>query len=391
MHIAAGDVLKAVTQALTGAAANVVSSFPGTCRHGFGTRASLSLQSLRYRRQVGALPGMDALNAGQNRIHLRPTIALLVSVSLAGSQANAQSIQKYPHKPVRMVLATTAGSQPDMIVRMIGQKLQESWGWPVVIDNRSGGGGVLAAVPVAKSSPDGHTLLYALPNFATSTALQPGLPYDPLKDFTGATHIGTSTNVLVGSTALGAQSVADLIAQAKAHPGKLIYASGTIGSASHLSGARLNAITGIKTVQVTFKGGPEATIELLAGRAHYHVGTMGVTLPFIKEGKLIALAVTSPQRAPVLPEVPALGEVFPEFKRPETSHGILAPAGTPRVILEQISREIARILEIPDIKERLSAISFVIAPSTPEEYSKILRGQIELLANLARDIGLKPR
>jgi tripartite-type tricarboxylate transporter receptor subunit TctC len=144
-------------------------------------------------------------------------------------------------------------------------------------------------------------------------------------------------------------------------------------------------------VQVAFKGGPDATIEILGGRAHYHVGTMGVVLPFVKEGKLVALGVTTPQRSPVLPEVPTLGETMPEFKRPETSHAVLAPAGTPRPVLNQINREIARILDLPDVKERLQSISFVAAPSTPEEYNKILRGQIETLSRLVTDAGLRPK
>jgi tripartite-type tricarboxylate transporter receptor subunit TctC len=319
------------------------------------------------------------------------TVALLAGALFATTQAGAQGSRKYPDRPIRLVASTTAGSQPDMIARLIGQKMHEHWGQAVVIDNRPGGGGTLAATPVAKAAPDGYTLLYALPNFATSAVLQQGLSYDPLKDFTGATHIGISTNVLVCAPSVGARSVADLVAAAKAQPGKLIHASSAVGSASHLSGARFGYITGIKTVTVAFKGGPDATIELLGGRAHYHVGTMGVTIPFIKEGKLIALAVTSPQRAPLLPDVPALGETLAEFKRPDTSHGLLAPAGTPRAVLDQISKEIARVLALPDVKARLDAISYVIAPSSPDEYNDILRAQIAALATLTRDIGLRSK
>ena len=302
-----------------------------------------------------------------------------------------QAQQKYPSKPVRLVISTTAGGQPDMIVRLIGQKLSEGWGQAVVIDNRPGGSGTLAAAPVAKATPDGHTLLYTLPNFTISAAMQPSLPYDPLKDFAGATQIGMSTNVLVTSPALGVKSVNELVALAKAQPGKLIHASSATGSASHLTGARLNYITGIKVVNVAFKGGPDATIEILAGRASFHVGTMGVCLPFIKEGKLVALGVTTPERAPVLPDVPTLGEVLPEFKRPETTHGLVAPTGTPRPILMELNKQIARILALPDVKERLNNISYVISTSTPEEYDKILRSQIEGLATLVRAAGLKPK
>jgi tripartite-type tricarboxylate transporter receptor subunit TctC len=333
-----------------------------------------------------------------------PLFAFVTAVALATAPCIAQaqhassfdkssggSGQGFPNKPIRLVAATTAASQPDTLARMIGHKLSESWGRPVVIDNRPGAGGILAASTVAKAAPDGHTLLYALPNFAISAVLQPSLPYDPLKDFAAATQIGMSTNVLVVSAGLGIKSVKDLIALAKAQPGKLIFASSATGSASHLSGARFNLIAGIKVVQVAFKGGPDSTIEVLAGRAHYHVGTMGVVLPFVNEGKLLALAVTSPKRTPVLPDVPALGEMLSEFRRPETSHALLAPAGTPRLVLNQISKEVARVLDLPDVKERLQGIGFVAAPSTPEECDKILRAQIETLSKLVSDAGLRPK
>jgi tripartite-type tricarboxylate transporter receptor subunit TctC len=292
---------------------------------------------------------------------------------------------------MRLVASTTPGSQPDGIARTIAQKMGEHWGRPVVMDNRSGAGGALAAGVVAKATADGHTLLYALPNFSISSVLQPSLPYDALKDFACVTQIGFSTNVLVASPALSVRSLKDLIALAKAQPGKIVFASSATGSASHLSGARFNLLAGIKVVHVAFKGGPDATIEVLAGRAQYHVGTMGVVLPFVKEGKLVALALTTPQRSPVLPDVPTLAETLPEFKRPETSHALLAPAGTPRAIVDQVNREIARILDLPDVKERLQAISFVATPSTPDECIATLRSQLETLSKVVSDAGLRPK
>jgi len=316
---------------------------------------------------------------------------VVTGVALAAAPGISRAQQNFPSKPIRLVAATTAASQPDTLARMIGQKMSENWGQAVVIDNRPGGGGILAATTVARAAPDGHTLLYALPNFVISRVLLPSVPYEPFKDFAGITQIGISTNILVASPALGVKSVKDFIALAKAQPGKLIFASSATGSASHLTGARFNFIAGIKVVHVAFKGGPDATLEVLAGRSHYHLGTMGVTLPFIEEGRLVALAVSSPQRAPVLPDVPALGETLSEFKRPDTSHGLLAPAGTPRPILNQISKEIARILDLPDVKERMQSISYVPAPSTPEEYNKILRAQIETLSKLVSDAGLRPK
>ncbi len=327
--------------------------------------------------------------------HQSTFAALLVSgITLALSSTalgqNSASSSAFPSKPIRLVASTTAGSQPDTLARIIGQKLSDTWGKPVVIDNRPGAGGVLAASMVAKATPDGHTLLYSLPNFAISPVLQPSVPYE-LKDFAGITQIGFSTNVLVATPALGVKSVKDLVAVAKAQPGKIVFASSAIGSASHLSGARFNHITGIKVITVAFKGGPDATIEVLGGRAHYHVGTMGVVLPFIKDGKLVPLALTTPLRTPLLPDVPTLGETLPEFKRPETSHALLAPAGTPRAIVNQINKELVRILELADVKERLQGISFVAATTTPEECNKILRAQIETLSALVADAGLRPK
>ena len=323
----------------------------------------------------------------------RTPMSIIAIVSGVGVHAPvlAQSEQSFPNKPVRIVISTTAGSQPDAIARMLGQKMSARSGFPVVVDNRPGAGGTLAANVVARAAPDGHTLLYVLPNFVISPAMQPTLPYDPVKDFIGATHIGTSTNLLVASPTLGVKSVGELIALAKGRPGKLIFATGATGSAVHLSGARFNHIAGIKIVHVAFKGGPEAAIEVLAGRAHYSLGTMGVALPFVKDGKMVALAVTSLTRAPVLPDVPALGEIMSEFTRPDSSHGLLAPTGTPHPILQEISKDVARILDLPDVRERMQAISFVAAASTPQEYDKIVRNQLEAMYRLVGDVGLRPK
>ena len=318
----------------------------------------------------------------------RFALAVLAGIAFAAAPAFAQSQQKFPAKPIRIVASTTAGSQPDGLARFIAQKMSETWGVPVVVDNRPGGSGTLAASTVAKAAPDGHTLLYVLPNFIISTGMLASLPYDPVKDFIGAGNIGVSTNILVAAPSLGVKSVKDFNALALAQPGKMIFSTSAAGSAAHLSGIRFNMAAGLKVIHVAFKGGPDSMIEVLGGRAHYHLGTLGVTLPFIKEGKLTALAVTTP-RTPVLPEVPSLGEIYAEFQRPDTSHGLLAPAGTPRPVIQQIGKELLRILALPEMKERMQAIGFVGTPGGPDEYNKILRGQIEAMAKLVRDAGLK--
>ena len=281
------------------------------------------------------------------------------------------------------------GSQGDTLARMIAQKLSETWGQPVVVDNRTGGIGTVAGSTVVKAAPDGHTLLQTA-GFAISAAFQPNLPY-ALKDFAGVAQIGIGTQVLVVAPALGVKSVKDFIALAKAQPGKIIYGSSAVGTGSHLNGARFALAAGIKVVTVAFKGGPEATIEVMAGRTHYSSVTLFSALPFVQDGKLVALAVATPQRSPLLPDVPALAETFSDFKRPENSTGLLAPAGTPRPILVQISKDVARVLDLPDMKERLQGMGYFPAPSTPEDFDAILRAQIETLSKVVRDAGLRPK
>ncbi|OGA06089.1 MAG: hypothetical protein A2W68_17045 [Betaproteobacteria bacterium RIFCSPLOWO2_02_64_14] len=319
--------------------------------------------------------------------------AAVVTVGVAGAAlpALAQTQQKFPSKPIRLVVAFTAGGSTDTIARMIGQKMSESWGQSVVVDNRGGAGGTLAASAVAKAAPDGHTLLLPGGNFVINPVLQPNLPYDPFKDFAGVTQLGFGTQVLSVAPALGVKSVEDLIALAKAQPGKIIFGSPPVGAGTHLNGARFNLAAGIRVVTVAFKGGQEALIQTLGGRTHYAISGLAVALPFIKDGKLLALAVTTPQRSPVLPEVPTLAETLPEFRRSETSIGLLAPAKTPPPILNQISKEVARILDLPAIKEQLQGIGIVPVPTTPEEYDKIFRAQIEILSKLVRDAGLRPK
>ena len=242
------------------------------------------------------------------------TFATAIAVGVVFAAA-AQAQQKFPSKPVRIVVPNPPGSQADTLARMIGQKLSERWGQPVVVDNRTGGVGTVAGSTVAKAAPDGHTLLQTA-GFAISAAFQPNLPYT-LKDFAGVAQLGIGTQVLVVAPSLGVKSVKDFIALAKAQPGKILYGSSAVGTGSHLNGARFALAAGIKVVTVAFKGGPEATLEVMAGRTHYSSVTLFSALPFVNEGKLLALAVATPQRSPLLPDVPALAETLPDFRRPK--------------------------------------------------------------------------
>ena len=316
--------------------------------------------------------------------------AIAMGVAFAAAPVYAQAQQKFPSKPVRVVVPNPPGSQGDAVARLIAQKLSERWGQPVVVDNRGGGVGTVAGSTVVKAAPDGHTLLQTA-GFAISAVLQTNLPYDPLKDFAGVAQIGIGTQVIVVAPALGVKTVKDFIALGQAQPGKIIYGSSAVGTGSHLNGARFALAAGIKVVTVAFKGGPEAVIEVMAGRTHFSSVTLFSALPHVNDGKLVALAVAIPERAPQLPDVPTLAETFPDFKRPENTTALLAPAGTPRPIRAQISKDVARVLDLPDMKERLQGIGYFIAPSTPEEFDAILRAQIETLSRVVRELGLRPK
>jgi tripartite-type tricarboxylate transporter receptor subunit TctC len=318
------------------------------------------------------------------------TVTAATGIVIAAATV-AQAQDKFPTKPIRLVVPNAAGGWPDASARRIGQKMSESWKQAVVVENRVGGSGTLAALQVAKSAPDGHTILWGGSPFVISAALLDKLPYDPFKDFAGITRSGFGAFVLVAAPALGVKSVNELIALARAQPGKIVYSSSPVGTGAHLTGARFSHLAGIKVLTVAFKGGQEALIQLLGGRAHYAVVTVPTGLPLIKDGRLLALAVNTPQRSPVLPDVPALAETLPEFKRSEASGGLLAPAGTPRPILNQISKEYARIVALPDIKEWILGQGYIPAPTTPEEYDRILREQIAIMSRLVVDIGLKAK
>jgi len=315
--------------------------------------------------------------------------ALLIAAGIAATAAPgfAQTRQSFPTKPVRLV-AGAFGSPSDMLARTLSPKMSESWGQPVVVENRTGGAGTVQANVVAKAAPDGHTLLLISAQFAIGAALRPAsLPYDPIKDFAGVAQIGQSTSALTVAPALGVKTLKDFIALAKARPGKILFSSGGGGSSTHISAERFNFAAGINAVHVGFKGTPDALLEVLGGRTQYCLVGLSAGLLFIKDGRLLALAVSTPRRTPLLPDVPAIVEVLPGFGV-DGSHSVMAPAGTPLPIRHQISKEVVRILDLPDVRARLQDLAYNIAPSTPEEHDRIIRADIKSFTELARRIGL---
>ena len=322
------------------------------------------------------------------RVTLSAVVATGIAVAVTAFPSYAQN--SYPTKPVRIVVPFTQGGGTDIVARLIAHKLHESWGQPVVIETRTGGGGTIGAHIVAKATPDGYTLLVSSAAFAISAALSQSLPYDPVKDFAGVTRIGFGTSALIVPPSLGVKTVPELIALANAKPNQLIFSHAGIGTSTYMNGTRFQLAAGIKVKSVGFKGGADAGLEVVAGRVHYAVIGLTSTISFIRDGRLIALAVNTPERAPSLPDVPTIAETLPGFAR-DGSTTMLAPAGTPKPILAKISSEVGRVLHLADIKEKLANFDFVAAPTTPEEHDKIMRADIETFAGVVRLAGLRGR
>ena len=313
-------------------------------------------------------------------------VALALALSTLTSWP-AMGQQKFPTKPVRFVVGFSAGSATDITARIIGPKLSDIWGQSVIIENRSGAGGRLATEMVARATPDGHTLLLTSSSFAITAVLEKNLPYDPLGDLRGVAQIGTTTGILAVAPSLGVKSAGELVALAKAKPGTILFGSAGTGSGVHFTTERFNMVAGIKVVHVPYKGQPEMILDIVTGRIQYGIPGLGSSLTFIKDGRLLPLAVATAKRSPLLPNVPTLAEVLPGFER-DAAHGVLAPARTSRPIVQQISGDIARVLDMPDVKERMQSIAFEIAPTSPEEYDRILHSQIELFTKIAKAVGL---
>lgn len=299
----------------------------------------------------------------------------------------AQPEPKWPTKPIR-VIAGVFGSPTDTIARQLGRRMAESWGQPVVIENRAGAGGIVAANLLAKATPDGNTLLVISAQFVISAALHDKLPYDPYKDFAGVTQLGFSTSAVYVNPSLGVKSLKDFIALAHSKPDGLMFASGGGGSSTHLNAERFNYAAKVKAKHVAFKGTPDAIIEVLAGRTHYAIVGLGPGLPMIRDGRLLALAVSTPNRSSLLPDVPSIAEIVPGFGR-DGSHHLLAPAGTPKPILNKVSKEVARIFALPDFKKWADGNAFHPMPTSPEEHDQVIREQIKTFAEVGVRVGLR--
>jgi tripartite-type tricarboxylate transporter receptor subunit TctC len=312
--------------------------------------------------------------------------AFLLLTAFAACQASAQN---WPTKPIRAIVPVGAGSSTDIVHRLVFEQLSSQLGQQVVVENRVGAGGTIGSAAVAKSPADGYTLLAHGSAHTIAPALYKSLPYDAARDFTAVVPVGTSPSVLVVSPAKGMRTVADLVATAKARPNALNFSSVGIGSATHLSAERFVSSAGVQVVHIPFKGGAEATTEVIAGRADFFFGPVALVLPHVREGKLAALAVNTSQRSPALPEVPTLREAgVPDAEYP-IWFALFAPARTPRDIVERLNRETLKALQAPKVREKLAGFGVDPMPMSPDEFTAYVDREVALNAALAQKAGLK--
>jgi len=295
--------------------------------------------------------------------------------------------QTWPSKPIRAIIPFAAGSATDVIPRVVFEPLSARLGQPIVVENRGGAGTTIGAALVAKAEADGYTLLATSSAHTLVPTVYPSAPYDTAADFAAAVSLGSSPNVLVVSPAKDFKTAQDLVVAAKARPGSFNFASAGVGSATHLSAERFRMAAGFEAVHIPFRGGAEAITEVLAGRADFYFCPLGTALPQLREGKLLALAVSSPKRAALLPEVPSVVELFPNSDYAFWI-GVFMPAKTPRDIVDQFHRAAIETMQLPNVKERLATLGMDPMPLTPAEFDAQVRAEIASTGLLAKAAGV---
>jgi len=301
----------------------------------------------------------------------------LLWVALAMANVYPALAETWPTRPIRFIVPFAPGGGGDVVGRIIGQRMSEQLGKPLIIDNRAGGGGTLGCELAAKAAPDGYTLLLGnVGPIAVGPALYPKLAYDPVRDFAPVTMIASFPNLLVANPGLPFKTVPELVAYAKSRPGQLNFASAGAGTSTHLAGELFKSVAGIDVVHVPYKGGAAAMTDIIAGQVAYYFGTMPSSMPLAKAGKLRALAVTSLTRSPAAPEVPTIAESgYPKF---ETAawYGLMFPTGTPREIVARTNAATMVVLALPDIRERLVHEGSEPLGSTPAQFGAYIKAEI---------------
>jgi len=316
----------------------------------------------------------------------RSTLLLVLSLAMATTNAHAEN---WPTGPLKAVVPFTNGSIADVVPRIVFEQLSTQIGQPITIENHSGAGGTIGAQLVAKSSPNGYTLLVNSSAHTIAPTLYASLSYHPARDFTSVIPLGATPSVLVVPASKKIRSIGEFLAAARSQSEKLTYGSAGVGTATHFSAERFLASTATRALHKPFKGGPEIMVELLAGRIDFFFGPIGIVRPHILSGKLNALAVNTTKRSALLPDVPTLGEAGVANAEYPFWIGVLAPAGTPREVVDKLHRETLAALESPGVRDKLAALGVDPMPMVPREFDTLIQNEIALNMALAKAAGIK--
>ena len=320
---------------------------------------------------------------------MRLLAALLVAPLLPLWCLGAAQAQSYPSRPVRIIGPSTPGGAADLLARLLGQHMSESFGQPVIVDNRPGAGNIIGTDAVAKAAPDGYTLLMAINNHAINAALYKSLPYDPLKDFAPVSLAVSTPHILVVHPAVPAKSVQELIQLAKKEPGKLHYASAGNGTAAHFAAELFKLAAGVDITHVPYKGLAGAMTDTMSGTVQVIFPSPLTALPQVRAGKLVALGVTSPRRSPSMPDLPTLQESGVAGYEFDSWYGLLAPRDTPEAVVARVHRAVVEALPKKDLQTRLATEAAEPVGSTPKEFAAFLARESDKYARLVKQLGLK--
>ena len=310
--------------------------------------------------------------------------AILLAASALILQTSAVA-RSYPDRPVRIIVAFPAGGTLDTLARIIAQKLGDTWGQSVLVENRPGAGGNIGAASAARAAPDGYTLHFGAQSLAVNVTISPYEGFDPVRDFDPIILVGTAQDVLMVPASSPFNSVSELIAYAKAHPGRLNYASLGPGTSAYLATALFSELAGIKMQNVSYSSLAQAATDLMSSQVSLFIPTLGGHIGNIKSGRIRALAVSGATRAEQLPDVPTFKELGVPFVEETSWYGIYAPKGTPREIIVQVNDEVGRILANPEVKERTAVLGFRLLGGSPEKLGAMLRDEIDKWAKLAKN------
>ena len=315
---------------------------------------------------------------------------LCIVFSVGVAPARAADADGYPNKPIRILVGQSPGGATDIVARALAQKLAESLGQSVVVDNRSGAAGSIAAALVAKSAPDGYTALIAPGSYTMNPSLYRQLPFDPVKDLAPVTLIASAPYILMVHPSLPARTVPELIALAKARPKELVYGSGGVGSSGHLAVELFNTMAGITLTHVPYKGAGPALVDLLGGQLQLIFASVVSGLPHSRNGKLRALAITAAKRLAVAPELPTIAEAALPGYEFSSWFGLLVPAGTPRTVVARLQAETAKAVKLPDLNERLAREGSEAVANAPEQFAAYLKTEMTKWADVVRRSGMQP-